>query len=402
MSLEVLEAANAPRIAALWEESKKVLLDCVTPSGAIVAANSDREEYPPDAENYRFAWMRDTAFWLYAAHIVEIPGEAGIRTRYLEWLNNQAAEFADTGVSLKRYATNGALDWRYGRDYQPDQAGAMLWALTGTVDSPDELTYRTVRLLANGLATQWGGTHFLTPTQDLWENHSTSLKAGDVFTYSLAAAAHGLDSAIKYLQENTDESKAWKEARDSMHAVLRSDQAPGHYLRTILGATAIRDPDNSLDASLAGLIFPFSSSGDETLSKRAATARAIRRELCALPNGVERNKGDTYDGVVRPGGGEATAGRWPLLTFWDSIALNEIKEASEARILYHETVGALDKAYKDGKLPDNLIPEQLFPDSRLGVLPLGWSHSMFIIDTKMLKINIQDYEARPVEGSGAH
>ncbi len=375
------------RIEQLWEQSKTVLADCALPNGAIVAANSDLQMYPPSGENYRYVWARDSAFQIVAAHTLEMPRAPDMRAAYLGWLMERAQGFSATGLIVKRYATNGNLDWRYGTEYQPDQAGALLWALAETQGAPDQMTHDSMRLLANGLVSQWDGKNFRTPTQDLWENRLTQPEQEDVFTYSLAAVAHGLGRAIKHLRGKVGEVDVWDQARDEMHAVLESDHGGVHFLRKIY-ASPTDDGDNTLDASLNALIFPFSDFSSASLPKRTETITAITRELCRLPNGVARYEGDTYDGIVRPGGGEATAGRWPLLTFWHTIALHEIGQVSAAKELYGATIDHLDELYESRALPNNLIPEQLFSDERQGkgMLPLAWSHAMFVLATKKLAV----------------
>lgn len=378
---------NTARVEELWQESKEVLQNCALPNGALVAANSDLSVYPASAEDYRYVWGRDNAFQVVAAHTLEIPRAADIRANYLKWLWERAEGFAQTGVIVKRYSTNGPLDWHYGTEYQPDQSGSLLWALTETQTDPDELVDNTIRLMANGLTAQWEGSHFHSATQDLWENRLTNPAHQDVFTYSVASVAYGLDKAAALWRGKTIEVDNWEQARDGMYGVLESDQASEHYLRKIY-AGPVDDPDNTLDASLNGLIFPFSNFRPETSPRQEETVLAIGRFLCQLPDGVARYTGDTYDGIVRPGGVEATAGRWPLLTFWHAIALHKIGQRDAARELYETTIDRLDELYKAGALPNNLIPEQLFPDDRQGkaVLPLAWSHAMFAIATKELAI----------------
>lgn len=378
---------NTSRVEELWQESKEVLQNCSLPNGAIVAANSDLSVYPATAENYRYVWGRDNAFQVVAAHVLEIPRASDMRANYLKWLHERAEGFAQTGVIVKRYTTNGTLDWRYGTEYQPDQAGALLWALAETQSDPDRLVDNTIRLMANGLAAQWNGSHFHSATQDLWENRLTNPAQQDVFTYSLASVAHGLDKAAALWRGRTLQVDNWEQARDGMHDVLNSNQANEHYLRKMYPGP-IDDPDNTLDASLNGLVFPFSSFRAEISPRQKQTILAIGKLLCRLPDGVARYSGDTYDGIVRPGGVEATAGRWPLLSFWHAIALQKIGQSSAARELYEATIERLDELYKAGALPNNLMPEQLFPDDRQGkaVLPLAWSHAMFAIATKELGV----------------
>lgn len=162
------------RVEQLWEASAEVLGDCALPNGAIVAANSDLDDYPATGENYRYVWMRDSAFQLAAAHALDNDSAADRRKAYLDWLENRAEEFSTTGIVVKRYSTNGHLDWRYGREYQPDQAGALLWSLYETQGYPDRQTERVMRKLANGLASRWRLANFSVPTQDIWENRTAN------------------------------------------------------------------------------------------------------------------------------------------------------------------------------------------------------------------------------------
>lgn len=382
----------ASRTEQLLLASQSVFENCALPNGAILAANPDLSEYPSTAVSYRYVWERDVAFVLMAMHTLRMSNAHDIRHNHVRWLNDRSAGFSRTGLIVKRYDTNGPLDWRYGEEYQPDQAGTLLLALSETQGYPDKDTDATMRLLARGLAFNWQGDRFGTPTQsflptqDLWENRLTTPE-GDVFTYSIASVACGLSRAIQRFRGQTDEVELWGQARDEMEHILASQQGP-HYLRKIY-PNPTNDPDNTLDASLNGLIYPFAREDDALKSQRRLTTLAIDRRLCQLPDGVLRYEGDTYDGIVRPGGQEATAGRWPLLTFWHIIALNRIGETDRAHELYDATIEHLDDLYNRGALPDNCIPEQLFPDDRQGkgVLPLAWSHAMFVLATKELKIS---------------
>ena len=376
------------RVEQLWESSQAVLRDCALPNGAIVAANSDRHDYPASAESYRFVWPRDAAFQLVAGRECLPPSEAGqIRDRFLGWLATRAQ--LENGVIVKRYSVNGPLDIRYGTEYQPDQAGALLWALAETQElaqTSDRTGEATMRRLANGLTAQWRGEDFRVPTQDLWENRRTNPEAEEVFTYSIAAAAHGLGRAIGVWRGRTGETDAWLQAKQGMEQVLQGVMTP-HYLRKMHPSWAVPDTDNSLDASLSGLVYPFAVEGSkEVIQRRDETVRLIAQKLLWAGKGTERYLADTYDGIARITGEEAAAGGWPLLTFWNAASLSCIGLKELAVEMHADTVAELDECYKDDRLPNNLIPEQIFGDRRDGqaVLPLGWSHAKFVIATARL------------------
>lgn len=368
------------RVEQLYEQSERELDACALPNGALVAANTDLSIYPSTAENYRFSWARDAAYQLLAAHTIN-PNKAADRAiNYAKWLNNVQG-FTKTGVYIKRYGTNGVIDERYGRQYQPDQAGALIASLDSIVPEPSEPVDHAIQKMADGLVSKWQG-HSFGPTQDLWENRETHTVDSDVFTYSIASVIHGLGRAIKRMH-GTD-TDAWQQAQTEMKAMLNAVDTR-LFLRKTYADPAHFDSDNTLDASLAGLAYPFNISGERT----NATITAISDELYRPGLGVFRYRGDTYDGIVREGSREATAGAWPLLTFWEAIALDKIGERDEARELFDDTVERLDREYRKGLLPDNIIPEQLYPDDERqgkGVLPLAWSHAKYILAVKALRI----------------
>lgn len=368
------------RIERLYAQSEHELDTCALPNGALVAANSDLPIYPSTAENYRFSWARDAAYQLLAAYAIDPDKAAERAINYAGWLNNIQG-FAKTGLYLKRYGTNGALDVRYGEHYQPDQAGVLIGSLNTVVPEPNDRIDSAIQKMADGLVGKWDG-HSLGTTQDLWENRETTKRDDDVFTYSIASVIHGLDHAIRRIQDA--DTSSWKRARNEMATMLdRVDTR--FYLRKTYANPAHFDSDNTLDASLAGLAYPF----ENTNKRTGTTIAAISDELYRPGLGVYRYKEDTYDGIVRRGSREATAGAWPLLTFWESIALHKIGATDEARDMFYDTVERLDREYRRGLLPQDIIPEQLYPDDERqgkGVLPLAWSHAKFVLAVKTLQI----------------
>jgi len=372
------------RVEQLLDSSKVVLDQCALPNGALVAANSDLEVYPSSAENYRFSWARDAAYQLLAANALA-PTRARERTlQYTKWLSNVQG-FTDTGLYLKRYGTNGALDVRYGEHFQPDQSGALIGAIDTIVPEDEPLIDAVIQKMADGLHDKWNGRDF-SDTQDLWENRHTPQAGGEVFTYSLAATHHGLTVAAARLYDKVD-IRSWQKTIKQMNRVFSSDPNP-YFLRTLYTSRYhTQNADNTIDASLSGLAYPLHQS--ELMSKLAATTRQIHEQLFVEGQGVYRYQGDTYDGIVREGSQEATAGAWPLLTFWHAIALKRAGDESKARDVYFDTIERLDYEFTNGNLPNNSIPEQLYPDCERqgkGVLPLAWSHAKFVLATQALNL----------------
>lgn len=369
------------RIQSLYEQSERELDACSLPNGALVAANSDLPIYPSTAENYRFSWARDAAYQLLAAHAIN-PRKAEARTiNYAKWLTNVQG-FSQTGLYIKRYGTNGALDVRYGEQHQPDQAASLIGSFDVIIPENNPYIDTAIVKMANGLVQKWNGQS-LGHTQDLWENRETSAGKTDVFTYTIASVIYGLDHAIKRMKDTVD-TETWQRAKDEMQSKLDT-VSTRHYLRKINSDQSHTDTDNSLDSSLSGLLYPFAIHNTKT----QATITAIHNTLYRPGLGVYRYSNDTYDGIVREGSQEATAGAWPLLTFWNAISLHSLSNDAIAKDMILDTVERLEREYHNGHLPDNIIPEQIYPDDERqgkGVLPLAWSHAKFILAAKALQL----------------
>ncbi|MBU3926053.1 hypothetical protein KJ763_02705, partial [Patescibacteria group bacterium] len=231
------------KIKHLLGISKKVLLSNSLENGAIVAANTDKEYYPKNVVNYRYVWSRDAAFSIHAANLL---GLYDIQKSFIKWLLERAEGFSETGILLRRYATNGPGNKQRRAQYQPDQAGALLWALTENNSKADKDYKKTVQLLADGLCKNWQVTHFRIQTYDLWEETSTSPKKKNNLTYSLTASAFGLKAAYKMLGK-----KKWLKCSNEIIKIIKNTKLD--YYPKIINKLS----DTGIDASVLGLIWPF-------------------------------------------------------------------------------------------------------------------------------------------------
>lgn len=339
------------KVAHLLKKSREVILDCALENGAIVAANTDNPRYPKDVKDYRFVWPRDAAFILYAAKLLHIPK---LEKRFAQWLLERAEGFSETGMLFQRYTTNGAKDAYYGAQYQPDQAGALLWALHK--DSSKE-TKRVISLLAEGLYINWQRRHFSRTIFDLWEDRPISSKQQRNFSYTLASCSFGLSMAAKALRE-----KRWELTSKEMKEALR-------YCGTSFYSRGSKTKENkNIDASTLGLVWPFSVVSQD---KKLNNSLKIIQERLLAPEGVHRYERDRYDGSTKNGKtGRNRAGGWPLLTFWYVIALSRLKRKKEAREIFLNYIENFE----------DYIPEQLFRDkAKPSISPLAWSHAMFVV-----------------------
>ncbi len=359
------------KIKKLIQRSKEVIGDCVLENGAIVAANTDKDYYPRQAENYRFVWPRDAAYICVAAQYLKMD----IQENFFTWLYEKPEDFQKEKLLFQRYSTNGRRSFK-GDQFQPDQAGAMLWAIysyfmhssrTKSAAIKKAHKYKDlIERLANGLTMYWDGLRFTRNNTDLWEeaHRLTSVRLENNFTYSLAACARGLDLANELIP-----NKGWKD--NSYQMLLRIDQAysqkKGYFLR-MNGKLK----DFNIDASLLGLAYPFNIY-DAKDPRMISTVEAMEKNI-VTNGGVHRYQFDYYDGE---GSGQEGAGMWPLLNAWMSIYWSLNGNKKKAKEYYDWIVDRSEELFY-------YLPEQFFDDFRIGVYPLAWSHAMFIIASKHL------------------
>ena len=173
---------NQKKIQQLINSSKQVFQDVSLPNGAIIAANTDLPYYPKRAANYHFVWPRDAAYICVAAQKVGVQ----IQEKFFDWLLDRPERFKKESLLFQNYAPNGLLHWG---GFQPDQAGAVLWAIYEYYkdDLSKAIKYEVlIRRLADGLANDWHHKHFFHHTVDLWEEgerHTSSVYKNN-HTYS--------------------------------------------------------------------------------------------------------------------------------------------------------------------------------------------------------------------------
>jgi len=360
---------------ALLEASRRVIKDAVVENGAIVAANTDMKYYPRDVTSYRYVWLRDASFICVAADILGLD----IQADFFQWCMERAE--APDGIFFQRYHTNGA---RAGEQFQPDQAGTLLWAIWHHYNYRQEQEREQeeamkdfkelISKVADGICKHWYRNHFLIPTFDLWEERSTYPDIGDNHTYSIAACMCGLRYANELMNgdknKNRNNSKKWllcaSQMENSLKRAYDPDPSHGYFLRTF-GAIN----DYVVDASLLGLVYPFEvcSAQDERMVN---TVRAMERRIVHDGAGVHRYENDVYDGwMVNGDVRRKGAGAWPLLNFWMAIYYKRKGEPGKAKMYHDWVLNRLEKPY---------IPEQIFTNRlQKSVCPLVWAHAMYVI-----------------------
>ncbi len=346
----------------LLEKSRDVLLDCCLENGAIIAANTDRPDYPHLVQSYRYVWPRDAAYICYALGILGIKEQ---QAGFFRWLG-RAEGLRENGLLFQNYYTNGRKRWLA---FQPDQNGSVLWALHNFIKKYPEYAGEftpLAKLLADGLCRAWNGEHFNLVAQDLWEIFYAYPEMNTTLTYSLAACAHGLKCAYEIVHD-----KRYIDIRNQMTEKIDRSCIGGIFARRCGISNDMRP-----DISLLGLVWPFSvlSADDDRVRK---TVMNIHKNL--EKNGLFfRFQYDDYD-CFRYEGNDARrgAGTWPIGSFWMSIFYSMMGDRKKAAGYFSNVTRMLDK--------NRNIPEQVFDNEiQVSVKPLAWSHAMHVIAASFL------------------
>jgi len=347
------------RVSALVASSLKVFDECLLPNGCLVAAPSQMPYFPSSAKSYLYCWPgRDLGFSLAG---METLGRE-VRDPLLHWMLDRAEGFRESGLIFEEYHPNGP---RRGTEWQPDQAGTLLWAICRAPRLKNALEREVVEIAATGLQGHWTGSGFDRRHRDLWERRFASPRHGSNLTYTLAACAKGLVLAAEVYGRDD-----WRATGESIAACVSESSDPelGRYLRRF----GMPEKDVNIDASLLGLAWPFDVVPDD--NALIETIADVERQLLD-DNGVHRYLFDGYDGEVDEVGSEIRqgAGAWPLLTFWLAIVLNRRGRREDAERVFRIGVESADA--------NGHVPEQRFRsgDPRVGVSPLLWSHMKFLL-----------------------
>lgn len=351
--------------------------------GGILAA-PEMDEYFRYSGGYGFCWGRDAAF---IATAMDRCGMVDYARRFYHWaMKTQRSN----GAWLQRYTIEGypAPSW----GLQIDEVGSILWGMmehyraTGARD-----------FLLRAWPTLKKGASFLlsfldpetglpAPSYDLWEE-----RKGE-HAYSAAAVWAGLMAAAAAARElGREEAEEWERAAVELRRrILQVYLLPEEkrYARTVkleisreefsrekaLGedVRALVDEkgyvyyqtwvDPTVDVSLLGLEVPFALVEEDDPAMEN-TVRLIEERLWHRPTGgLFRYERDHYRG----------GNPWVLTTLWLALYRLRRGEIEKGRELLRWAAGVANSL--------GLLPEQV--DRETGevawVLPLAWSHAMFI------------------------
>ncbi len=313
------------------------------PTGAIVAAPTcGLPEAIGGARNwdYRYTWIRDAAFTVYAFLRLGYSEEAHA---FMRWLLARASDLEPNGSLHPLYRIEGGhelseetLDhlegYRGSRpvrignaavdQFQLDLYGALMDAVYLYNKYGAPIAYDLWSNLRRML--DWLAGHWRTPDQGIWEVRSGPRR----FVYSAMMCWVAFDRAIRIAEKRgfPAELERWRKARDEIYEEVMKkgwNEERGAFVQSY-GSPA-------LDASalLMPLVF-FVSPRDPRMVQ---TLEAIREEL-VYDSLVRRYTLDqTEDGLL------GTEGTFSLCSFWLVEALTRAGRLDDARLALEKTLG---------------------------------------------------------------
>lgn len=332
--------------------------------GGILAAPEVDEDFAY-CGGYGFCWGRDAA---YVANAIDVAGYHDITRKFYYW--SASAQCSD-GSWAQRYYLDGSVAPNWG--LQVDETGSILWGMwkhyeaTGSLEFLRDM-WKSIKRGADFLIS-YRDSHTGLPSDcyDIWEE-----RIGQ-HTYSAATVYGGLISASKAAEKIGfyEDAERWAAVAEDMKRAIEKfcwDSISGRFARSIRIDNGTLIKDFTADVSLLGLVYPFGvfEARDERM---ISTARLIEKRLWSPKiGGLKRYENDTYMG----------GNPWILTTLWLAYYYTLIDEDEKARDLFEWAVSHAT--------PMGLFPEQIHRNTGkpAWVIPLTWSHAMFVLVLKRL------------------
>jgi GH15 family glucan-1,4-alpha-glucosidase len=309
------------------------------PTGAIVAAPTcSLPEAIGGVRNwdYRYTWIRDSAFTIFALLKLGYKHEA---SRFIEWLQQRASETQDTGPLQVLYRIDGSaaltettLDHLEGycgsspvrlgnearNQLQLDIYGELIDALYLYNTHGDPLTYDLWKYILK--LVYWVCDNWERPDSSIWEVR----KAAEQYTYSKVQCWVALDRALRMaLKRNLpmDMSRVRRVSQEIYERVMNEGWNGESFVQVLGG--------NELDAT--SLLFPMLQFITPHDHRMTATTEKILENLVA-DSLVHRYKpsGTKADGL--PG----SEGTFSACSFWLVETLARSGRLTEARFIFEK------------------------------------------------------------------
>jgi GH15 family glucan-1,4-alpha-glucosidase len=340
-------------------------------SGSIVAAPTSSLPAPVGGVrnwDYRYTWVRDASFSVYALRRIGFDNEAGAflgwvldaferggRPRIMYDVEGDPVPHERQDPELEGYRRSAPVRWGNGAadQRQHDVYGEILdcayqWVRGGGV--LDRHLHASLAALADSAMHAWRQ-----PDQGIWEVRNE----GRVFTYSAGMCQVALDRAAHLADRlgAPERASIWRHSADRVRQAIleRAWDANAYTLSAVL------DGGGSLDASLLALPLRRVVAADEP--RMVATTAAVAERLSAGDGLLYR-----YLHNESPDGIPGDEGAFLLCSFWLVENLAKQRRLDEAAGLYASLCRRAS--------PLGLLPEQLDPSTGafIGNFPQAFSH----------------------------
>ncbi len=323
------------------------------PSGGIVAAVTASLPEKIGGErnwDYRYCWLRDTAFTLLVLMQAGYVEEA---VEWRKWLIRAVAGTPDQvqtiyGIRGERQMMEWEVDWLPGYEnskpvrignaavdqFQLDVFGEVAAALLKTPAAEDDLRVSATALqssLINRLCHIWQE-----PDEGIWETRGGAKQ----FTHSKVMAWVALDRAIKHheLHDGGGDVKRWKKNRDMIHKEV-CEKGFNKKLNSFVQSYGSKQLDAScLRLVLVGFLPPEDP-------RIRGTVEAIEKELMrdGLIERYDTNK--TKDGLRGGEGVFLACSFWMVTNLWLIGRKADAKAMFERLLTLQNEVGLLSEEY---------------------------------------------------------
>jgi GH15 family glucan-1,4-alpha-glucosidase len=341
------------------------------PTGAIVAAPTmSLPEAIGGVRNwdYRYTWIRDASFVVYALMRIGFESEA---KQFVAWLEARSNELEPDGSLQVMYRIDGGHELpefelphlegyrgsrpvRVGnhaaRQLQLDIYGEMMDAVYLFNKLGEPVSYdmwRNVRRLLDWLKANWRR-----PDEGIWEVRGGRRQ----FTFSKMMCWVAFERAMRVARQRglPADMRAWGETRDAIYEQVMSE---GWNPEVRAFTQSYGSPH--LDASL--LLMPLVKFTGPTDPRVLATIDRVQARL------VSDSLVYRYDPEITPDGVEGQEGTFSMCTFWLAEALTRAGRLEEARLIFEKMLTYANHL--------GLYAEQIGPAGEaLGNFPQAFTH----------------------------